>query len=44
MFVVEKINDILQAIYVYIPQELFIVILAGLILMLYESVKNGEKN
>ena len=44
MFVVEKINDILQAIYVYLPQELFIVILAGLILMLYESVKNVEKN
>ena len=44
MFVVEKINNILQAIYVYIQQELFIVILAGLILMLHESVKNGEKN
>ena len=43
MFVVEKINDILQTIYVYLPQELFIVILAGLILMLYESVKNGKK-
>ena len=42
MFVVEKINDKLQAIYVYVPQELFIVILAGLILMLYESVKNGK--
>ena len=44
MFVVEKINDILQTIYVYLPQELFIVILAGLILMLYESVKNGKKS
>ena len=44
MFVVEKINDILQAIYVYIPQELLVVILTGLILMLYESVKNGEKS
>ena len=44
MFVVEKINDILQTIYVYLPQELFIVILAGLILMLYEGVKNGKKN
>ena len=44
MFVVEKINDILQAIYVYIPQELLVVILAGLILILYESVKNGEKS
>ena len=44
MFVVEKINDILQTIYVYLPQELFIVILAGLILILYEGVKNGKKN
>ena len=44
MFVIEKIHNILQAIYVYIPQEIVIMILAGLILMLYESVKNGEKN
>ena len=43
MHIVEMINDILQSIYVYVPQELFIVILAGLILMLYESVKNGKK-
>ena len=42
MHIVEMVNDILQAIYVYLPQELFIVILAGLILMLYESVKNGK--
>ena len=42
MHIVEMINDILQSIYVYVPQELFIVILAGLILMLYESVKNGK--
>jgi len=43
MFVVEKINDILQAIYVYVPQELVIMILAGLTLLIYESVKNGKK-
>ena len=43
MFVVEKINDILQAIYVYLPQELVIMILAGLTLLIYESVKNGKK-
>ena len=42
MHIVEMVNDILQSIYVYVPQELFIVILAGLILMLYESVKNGK--
>ena len=44
MFVVEKINDILQAIYVYIPQEILIIILGGLTILIYESVKNGEKN
>ncbi len=43
MFVVEKINDILQAIYVYVPQELVVMILAGLTLLIYESVKNGKK-
>ena len=43
MFVEEKINDILQAIYVYVPQELVIMILAGLTLLIYESVKNGKK-
>ena len=43
MFVVEKINDILQAIYVYVPQELVIMILGGLTLLIYESVKNGKK-
>ena len=42
MHIIEMINDILQSIYVYVPQELFVVILAGLILMLYESVKNGK--
>ena len=42
MFVVEKINDILQAIYVYVPQELVVMILAGLTLLIYESVKNGK--
>ena len=44
MFVVEKINDILQAIYVYVPQELVVMILAGLTLLIYESVKNGKKS
>ena len=44
MFVVEKINDTLQAIYVYVPQELVIMILAGLTLLIYESVKNGKKS
>jgi|TARA_R100000234_G_scaffold48197_1_gene28832 hypothetical protein len=44
MFVVEMINDILQNIYVYVPQEVLIIILAGLTILIYESVKNGKKN
>ena len=44
MFVVEKINNILQSIYVYVPQEILIIILAGVTILIYESVKNGEKN
>ena len=44
MFVVEMINDILQNIYVYGPQEVLIIILAGLTILIYESVKNGKKN
>jgi hypothetical protein len=43
MFVVEKINDILQAIYVYVPQEVVIISLAGITILIYESVKNGKK-
>ena len=43
MFVVEKINDILQAIYVYVPQELVIIILACVTMLIIESVKNGKK-
>ena len=44
MFVVEKINNILQSIYVYVPQEILIIILAGVTILIYESVKNREKN
>ena len=44
MFVVEKINNILQSIYVYVPQEVLIIILAGITILIYEIIKNGEKN
>ena len=44
MFVVEKINNILQSIYEYMPQEILIIILAGITILIYESIKNGEKN
>ena len=43
MFVVEMINDILQSIYVYVPQEVVIILLAGITILIYESVKNGKK-
>ena len=44
MFVVEKINNILQSIYMYVPQEVLIIILARVTILIYESVKNVEKN
>ena len=43
MFVVEMINDILQSIYVHVPQEVVIIFLAGITILIYESVKNGKK-
>ena len=44
MLVVEMINDILQNIYVSVPQEVLIIILAGLTILIYDIVKNGKKN
>ena len=41
MHIVEMINDILQSIYVYVPQELVILILACITLTIYESIKRG---
>ena len=41
MFVVEMVNDILQNIYLYVPQELVIILLAGVTIGIYESIKNG---
>ena len=43
MFVIEMINDILQNIYLYLPQELLIIILAGISIGVYESIKNGKE-
>ena len=37
-----KINEILQLIYTFLPQEIFIIIMAGLIFLLYEFFR--EKN
>ena len=44
MHIVEMVNDILQSIYVYMPQEILIILLAGLTLIIYESIKNGKNN
>ena len=44
MHIVEMINDILQSIYVYVPQELVIIILACVTMIIIESVKNGKNN
>ena len=41
MHIIEMINDILQSIYVYVPQEIVIIILAGLTFTIYESIKRG---
>ena len=43
MHIVEMVNDILQSIYVYVPQELVIIILACVTMLIIESVKNGKK-
>ena len=44
MHIVEMVNDILQSIYVYMPQEILIILLAGLTLIIYDSIKNGKNN
>ena len=43
MFVVEKINDILQTIYQYVPQELVIIILAGLFMGVLMNKEYGKE-
>ena len=43
MFVVEKINDILQTVYLYVPQELVIIILGGLFMGIIMSNENGKE-
>jgi len=44
MHIVEMVNDILQSIYVYVPQELVIIILACITMIIIESIKNGKNN
>jgi len=45
MDVVSKINEILELIYTIMPKEIFIVILAGILFLLYDKLKDkGNKN
>jgi len=38
-----KINDTLQLIYTFMPQEIFIIIMAGLLFSLYEFFKGRKE-
>ena len=44
MHIVEMINDILQSIYVYVPQELLIIILAAITIGIIQEIKDGKKD
>ena len=44
MFVVEMVNDILQNIYLYVPQELLIIILAAITIGIIQEIKDGKKD
>ena len=43
MFVIEKINDILQTIYQYVPQEVVILVLAGLFMGVLMNKEYGKE-
>jgi len=38
-----KINEILELIYTFMPQEIFIIIMAGLLFLLYEFFKGRKE-
>ena len=44
MFVVEAINNFLQSVYVYVPQELLIIILAAITMGIIQDIKDGKKD
>jgi hypothetical protein len=44
MRVIEVFNDTMNFIYAFLPQELLIIILAGLVMWIYLTYKKGEKN
>ena len=40
-----KVNEILNLIYTFMPKEILIIILAGILFLLYETLKDkGNKN
>ena len=43
MDVISIIAETLQIVYTYVPQEVVIIFLAGITILIYESVKNGKK-
>ena len=43
MFVVEAINNFLQSVYVYVPQELLIIILAAITMGIIQEIKDGHQ-
>ena len=44
MFVVEVINNFLQSVYVYVPQELLIIILTAITIGIIQEIKDGKKD
>jgi len=44
MRVIEVFNDTMNFIYAFLPQELLIIILAGLVMWIYLTYKEGKKN
>ena len=44
MDVITKVNEILQIIYTFMPREIVVILLAGLLFLLYELIKDKENN
>lgn len=44
MDVIIKLNEILHIIYTFMPREILVVLLAGLLFLLYEFIKDKENN
>jgi hypothetical protein len=45
MDAITKVNEILNIIYTFMPKEILIIILAGILFLLYETLKDkGNKN